>query len=117
MPGNGPSPSDVLQLYRSIRRLHRHMPSALKFIGNRYVRDEFARHRNAQPEYLPGFIKAWTSYRNTLSDQLQQASTTTTENKINLGTRLDSSELDNFTPEQLGQLYTLKKATKDDGKE
>ncbi|KAH6599058.1 hypothetical protein BASA50_003267 [Batrachochytrium salamandrivorans] len=57
MPGNGPSPSDVLQLYRSIRRLHRHMPSALKFIGNRYVRDEFARHRNAQPEYLPASSK------------------------------------------------------------
>ncbi|KAJ8322790.1 acetate non-utilizing protein 9 [Batrachochytrium dendrobatidis] len=105
---------DALQLYRSIRRLHRQLPPALRFVGNKYIWEEFARHRNAQPKYLPGFIKGWSSYKTTLQTQLDQS--VKTDDSINVGTRLDGSQLDTFSPEQLGQLYTLKNATKESSK-
>ncbi|KAI8929969.1 hypothetical protein BC831DRAFT_508836 [Entophlyctis helioformis] len=64
---------EALVLYRSIRRLHRRLPAALKFMGDQYLKDEFVRHKAAQQEYIPGFIKGWTAYRDTLADQISRA--------------------------------------------
>ncbi|RKO84865.1 hypothetical protein BDK51DRAFT_43922 [Blyttiomyces helicus] len=55
-----------LDLYRSIRRLHRNLQPALRALGNQYLRDEFARHRSADPQYVAGFVHEWTLYRDSL---------------------------------------------------
>ncbi len=90
--------TQALDLYKSIRRLHRHLPPALKFLGNSYVRDEFSRHRSADPSFIPDFLKAWTAYRDTLQAQL-------TANQIeHLGKKLDSVELNAFNEQQLGKM-------------
>ena len=58
----------VLPLYKSILRLHRHLPignfgclfgAELRVLGDKYVRDEFKRHKTAKPEFVPGFVQEW----------------------------------------------------------
>ena len=96
----------VLNLYKSIRRLHRQLPPGLQFLGNSYLRDEFARHRQVDAAYIPAFVQAWTAYRDTLRDQLTQ--------NQGLGTSLASKDLDALSNEQLGQLHALKSVTEED---
>jgi hypothetical protein len=98
----------VLDLYRSIRRLHRRLPPGLGFLGNQYVRDEFGRHKTAGPEFLPGFLDAWTEYRDSLSAQLSADKKSLTDKT--LGAPL--SNLESLSEAQLGQLYALRQAAK-----
>nr|KAJ3417773.1 acetate non-utilizing protein 9 [Polyrhizophydium stewartii] len=81
-------------------------------MGDQYLRDEFARHRTAAPEYIPGFIKGWTAYRDTLAQQLDEASERVKGEAIPVGAKLEPGELDSLSPQQLGQLYALKQAAK-----
>eukprot|EP00842_Homolaphlyctis_polyrhiza_P006897 jgi/Hompol1/797/HPOL_005417-RA len=91
------------------------------YLGDQYLRDEYARHRTASPEYVAGFIKGWTAYRNTLSEQLDKATleqdaldreTERLKNLESIGAKMNPSDLDNFTPEQIGQLFALKEAAR-----
>ena len=50
----------VLRLYKTIFRLHQSLPQELKELGNRYVREEFHRHKTAQPEYVTNFMIEWS---------------------------------------------------------
>lgn len=95
--------SEALALYRSIRRLHRRMSPALQFLGNQYLRDEFVRHKTAAPEHVTPFLRAWTSYRETLEQQLSSEST---ESKI--GQKLD--DIESLSDAQVGQLFALHEA-------
>lgn len=52
--------SHVRILYKAILRLHRGMPGELRALGDQYVRDEFKRHKTAEPEFVPVFMKEWT---------------------------------------------------------
>ena len=52
--------SRVRILYKAILRLHKGMPTELKALGDQYVKDEFKRHRNAEAQYVPMFMNAWT---------------------------------------------------------
>ncbi len=103
------SKATVLDLYRSIRRLHRRLPPGLGFLGNQYVRDEFVRHKTAGPEFLPGFLDAWTQYRNSLSAQLS-ADKKNPLTHDSLGAPL--SNLESLSEAQLGQLFALRQAAK-----
>ncbi len=67
----------------------------MKILGNKYVKDEFTRHKNANPEYLVGFYKGWTAYRDTLSSQLDDADT-------KIGAKLDAREFESLSDEQIG---------------
>ncbi|KAJ3142026.1 hypothetical protein HK100_003544 [Physocladia obscura] len=73
-----------LQLYANIRRLHKRLPPALRFMGNKYVRDEWARHRplltNSTGTLSPTdaatrdrFVAEWARYHDTLRIQILQA--------------------------------------------
>ena len=88
---------EALKLYKSIRRLHRRLPTALKFMGNSYVRDEFNRHKNADPSFIPGFLQAWTSYRDTLTQQLQDAQSSQV-----IGKKLGEQDLSALNDGQIG---------------
>ena len=46
-------------LYKTILKLHRGLPNELKKLGDNYVKDEFKRHKNAEPNFQTTFIKEW----------------------------------------------------------
>lgn len=52
--------STVLRLYKTILRLHQSLPTELRVLGNEYVRDEFRRHKKAQPEFVTNFMVEWS---------------------------------------------------------
>ncbi|KAJ3322186.1 acetate non-utilizing protein 9 [Boothiomyces sp. JEL0866] len=99
------SQKQILELYKNIRRLHRQLPPDLRFIGNRYVKEEFRLHKTAKEQYIPGFIQGWTAYKEALEDQVKLHSQVT-------GSKLSKEEVEALSPEQLGQLYELKKVSK-----
>ncbi|OWK62055.1 Succinate dehydrogenase assembly factor 3, mitochondrial [Lonchura striata] len=47
------------RLYRRILRLHRALPPALRDLGDRYVKEEFRRHRAAGPAEAQRFLREW----------------------------------------------------------
>lgn len=63
----------IRELYGSILRLHRRLPSAdLRILGDEYVKKEFRDHvKSATPEQLRQFAEEWTRYRQTLQEQLR----------------------------------------------
>lgn len=50
----------VLRLYKTILRLHRSLPDELRELGNQYVREEFRRHKTAEPQYVTNFMVEWS---------------------------------------------------------
>ena len=75
-------------------------------MGDRYVHDEFKRHKSAAPQFVDKFLKEWNVYLGTLHQQRQ------TDAGVS-GISLDSKTMDNLTQEQWGQLYELKNAAKE----
>ena len=52
-----------LLLFRAILREHRlRLPTAMRNLGNSYVKNEFKLHKNAKQEHLPPFFEAWEKY-------------------------------------------------------
>ena len=49
----------VRLLYKSCLKLHRGLPIHMKAIGDTYVKDEFRRHKNADPQQTQVFMEAW----------------------------------------------------------
>ncbi|KAL9868496.1 succinate dehydrogenase assembly factor 3, mitochondrial isoform 3-T3 [Geothlypis trichas] len=47
------------RLYRRILQLHRALPPALRDLGDRYVKEEFRRHRVAGPAEAQRFLREW----------------------------------------------------------
>lgn len=50
----------VRALYKAILRLHRGMPQEMQALGDQYVKDEFQRHKTAEAQFVPVFMKEWT---------------------------------------------------------
>ena len=46
-------------LYKTILKLHRGLPAELAYMGDAYVKDEFKRHKKANPEQTVAFMEAW----------------------------------------------------------
>ncbi|KAJ4480168.1 ACN9-domain-containing protein [Lentinula aciculospora] len=93
-------------LFRQILRSHRNLPSAMRSLGDDYVKAEFRRHRAVQnPVHIIGFLSQWKLYLEALpaSEEGQEFS----------GQKLDPFLLEKMSSEQLGQLYELMQATKD----
>ena len=98
------------KLYVDIRRLHRKLPPALKYIGNGYIRSEFRLHKTAKDQHLQSFLQAWSQYGSDLKQQLD-------DTKIeSIGKKIDHSILESFNPSQLGQLLALRETSKDKSK-
>ena len=49
----------VRRLYKLILRLHRGLPGEMKSVGDDYVRAEFRRHKDAEPQFVPVFMHEW----------------------------------------------------------
>uniref|UniRef100_A0A8B9BGB3 Succinate dehydrogenase assembly factor 3 n=1 Tax=Anser brachyrhynchus TaxID=132585 RepID=A0A8B9BGB3_9AVES len=56
MPGG---PAGPRGLYRRLLRLHRALPPALRELGDRYVREEFRKHKAAGPAEAQRFLREW----------------------------------------------------------
>ncbi|KAJ3076702.1 acetate non-utilizing protein 9 [Podochytrium sp. JEL0797] len=119
-----------LELYRSIRRIHKQLPPALRFMGNKYVRDEWSRHRQVlkdagssasavgsqasalvgSPEsqqWLGNFIQEWTRYLDTMKEQVDAAARWE-KPQPEFGVNMNSKLLDSMNDQQIGQLHALK---------
>lgn len=90
---------ELIQLYRSILRLHKSLPSGgIRYLGDEYARNEFKAHiKSATKEQLEQFYKAWKDYHRLLSTQLA-------EGRIGEDAAFD----ENFTTEQRLDLQKLK---------
>jgi hypothetical protein len=44
---------DILNLYRNILRAHRALPAMHRNLGDRYVKDEWHRHKSSAAQYVP----------------------------------------------------------------
>lgn len=97
----------VRHLYKTVLRLHRGLPVEMRTLGDEYVREEFRRHKRANSEEAKTFVTEWTRYAVELAEQLRIPSQTM---KKKLGIPLTSTQLDQFMPEQLQQLYELQQA-------
>ena len=98
----------VRLLYKSCLKLHRGLPIHLKAIGDTYVRDEFKRHKKAEPQQVQLFMEAWAKYAIDLSKQMGVKSLTKEKaEKLKVGATIREEDLDNFSDEQLAQLYEL----------
>lgn len=87
--------TQVLTLYRGILRCHRRvLPHEMRQLGDAYVRDEFRKHKDAKPEFVPAFMAGWTEY-------LQEL------NAGQVGRDLSESERAALNDEQVIQLSTL----------
>lgn len=104
--------SAVRCLFKRILVLHRSLPLELQALGDEYVKAEFRRHKGAQPEEATKFMNEWKDYADTLSIQVTSSPSHNPEQKsANIGQDIDSSRLDQFNQEQLGQLYELAQET------
>ncbi|XP_033625066.1 succinate dehydrogenase assembly factor 3, mitochondrial-like [Asterias rubens] len=97
----------VLSLYKNILLLHRLLPLELKAVGDEYVKAEFRRHKKVKPEEGKKFMEEWQNYAAVLQDQLQQSQSTLQD----VGVDLSETNLDELSPDQLGQLLELRKET------
>jgi hypothetical protein len=91
----------VLRLYKTILRLHQSLPIELRALGNQYVRDEFRRHKNAQPDFVTNFMVEWSEYARILRQQVSA------KNNESFGLPIGVKAFDLLNEEQLVQLYDL----------
>jgi len=94
----------VRLLYKSCLKLHRGLPIHMKAIGDTYVKDEFRRHKKADAQQTQIFMEAWAKYAIQISKQVGLKGPLTAKK---LGEDLKVDDLDNFSEEQLAQLYEL----------
>ncbi|KAH9447607.1 hypothetical protein KEM48_012851 [Puccinia striiformis f. sp. tritici PST-130] len=101
-----------LVLYRRLLRIHRALPIEMRSLGDTYVKDEFRRCRSIDnPIQIIGFLGQWKTYLDNLQDTKHTASSGNPS--INLGKKLPEDLLEKLSPEQVGQLFELLKATKE----
>lgn len=100
-------PQRVRLLYKTILKLHRGLPLELRALGDQYTKDEFRRHKEASKEQSQAFMVEWTNYAITVAKQLGVRGSHTAKT---IGRPLSQTELDQFTDEQVSQLYELYEA-------
>ncbi|QQP53026.1 ACN9 protein -like protein_ mitochondrial [Caligus rogercresseyi] len=99
----------VRMLYKTILRLHRGFPNAaMKELGDGYAKDEFRRHKEADPTQTRIFMDEWTTYAINLSKQLGIKGPKTAKP---VGSKMSELHVDSLSEEQIVQLYELYQET------
>ncbi|RAK73013.1 succinate dehydrogenase assembly factor 3, partial [Aspergillus fijiensis CBS 313.89] len=93
-----------IPLYRRILRVHRKkLDPQMRLLGDSYVQSEFRAHRNVEnPLHIIGFLTEWQLYAQKL------------EGDAWIGEKLDKGKLDKMIDQQIGQLYELMQAIKNE---
>ncbi|NXG56489.1 SDHF3 factor, partial [Hemiprocne comata] len=97
-------PSSPRGLYRRILLLHRALPAALRALGDRYVKEEFRKHKAAGPAEAQRFLREWEA---TLIQQQINEDKQNLREKTVYGIQLTEEKLSDFRDEQIGQLKEL----------
>lgn len=105
-----------LALLRGILRAHRKLPPALRYMGDRYVLDEFKRHKAADAKFVVTFLAQWNSYLDTIKAQVAReevrgALGVFADHPVDgegVGRRMTPEELEKMSDAQVGQLYALR---------
>ncbi|RLN88104.1 hypothetical protein BBJ28_00010123 [Nothophytophthora sp. Chile5] len=67
--------TQVLRLYKRILALHKQkLEPHMRILGDQYVRDEFKRHKNAAPKFVPLFLREWEQYEALMSQKKDSVS-------------------------------------------
>ena len=93
----------VLNLYKTILRLHQYLPKDLKSVGDKYVKSEFRLHKQADQQFVKSFMAQWDDYRKSLEHQVKNS-----PENVFIGSNLTKENLDKLSEDQLLQLYELK---------
>uniref|UniRef100_A0A8C6ZMC0 Succinate dehydrogenase assembly factor 3 n=1 Tax=Nothoprocta perdicaria TaxID=30464 RepID=A0A8C6ZMC0_NOTPE len=99
-------PGRFIILYRRVLRLHRALPPALRALGDRYVQEEFRRHRAAGPAEAQRFLREWENYAALLQQQIHEDRQNPREKAV-FGVQLTEEKLNDFRDEQIEQLKEL----------
>ncbi|PYH46531.1 succinate dehydrogenase assembly factor 3 [Aspergillus saccharolyticus JOP 1030-1] len=93
-----------IPLYRRILRVHRKkLDPAMRLLGDSYVKSEFRAHRTVEnPLHIIGFLTEWQLYAQKL------------EGDAWIGEKLDKGKLDKMSDQQVGQLYELMQAIRNE---
>jgi len=75
----------------------------MRAIGDAYVREEFKRHKNAEPKHLQQFFQQWLQYLEHLRNSTPDS----------FGRELSGEEVAALSEDQAGQLKNLAKAAAD----
>uniref|UniRef100_A0A0V0J5T3 Succinate dehydrogenase assembly factor 3 n=1 Tax=Schistocephalus solidus TaxID=70667 RepID=A0A0V0J5T3_SCHSO len=104
-------PERVRFLYKMILRLHRSLPTEMRLVGDKYVREEFRKHKTAEKQFVGPFMIEWSRYAATLAEQLklagQRAKLEKSAEQIKIGIPLQDTDLEKFSAKQLSQLLEL----------
>ncbi|NXW74362.1 SDHF3 factor, partial [Hirundo rustica] len=92
------------RLYRRLLRLHRSLPPALRDLGDRYVKEEFRRHKAAEPAEAQRFLREWEA--TVIQQQINEDKQNLREKAV-YGIQLTEEKLNDFRDEQIGQLKEL----------
>ena len=97
-------PGDVLALYRAVLRCHaQKLPPPLRSMGDSYARDEFRRHRDANPPTTTAqwneFVLEWAKYVSMMEGR---------GHELGSSGSLDESVLNRMSQEQQPRLALLK---------
>jgi hypothetical protein len=106
-PGAGLKPRPMallppIPLYRRLLRAHRkYLNPEQRFLGDRYIKEEFRAHRNVDnPAHLIGFLSEWQLYAQTIEGDSWS------------GEKIDQAKFEKLNDEQVQQLYELMQAIK-----
>lgn len=93
----------IIRLYRLVLRSHRMLPPPMRSLGDRYARDEFRRHREAETtaEQWTEFSEQWKMYVRTIRGDVGSGVVSSGE--------LSVDQLQGMSSEQLDQLTQLRK--------
>ncbi|VDD82954.1 unnamed protein product [Mesocestoides corti] len=98
-------------LYKMILRTHRALPPELRAVGDRYVKEEFRKHKSCDPSYVGPFMIEWTQYVMDINDQIRAAikaeSDENSNTTVNYGACLKKEDFEYFSEAQLAQLLAL----------
>ncbi|XP_030358377.1 succinate dehydrogenase assembly factor 3, mitochondrial [Strigops habroptila] len=99
-------PGGARRLYRRILLLHRALPAALRELGDRYVKEEFRKHKAAGPAEAQRFLREWENYAAMIQQQINEGKQNLREKTV-YGVQLTEEKLNDFRDEQIGQLKEL----------
>ncbi|XP_029865643.1 succinate dehydrogenase assembly factor 3, mitochondrial [Aquila chrysaetos chrysaetos] len=99
-------PGGARGLYRRILLLHRALPAALRALGDRYVKEEFRKHKAAGPAEAQRFLREWENYAAVIQQQINEDKQNLREKTL-YGIQLTEEKLNDFRDEQIGQLKEL----------
>ncbi|NXJ81778.1 SDHF3 factor, partial [Trogon melanurus] len=99
-------PGRARALYRRLLLLHRALPPALRELGDRYVKEEFRKHKAARPAEAQRFLREWENYVALIQRQINEDKHNLREKSV-YGIQLTEEKLNDFRDEQIGQLKEL----------